>query len=151
MALVISRLPSPEDWRSKQIGNIKAVGETNYRAKIGKPKKSPIAAGIAAEDKYADAMRKALEAKSRAAGLKAVTDDEWLTYAVEIGAGRLVEGVTKREPKVKKFIDAFQPLLGDHLSKIDPMANVTLADRKTKMLANVDGLVALHGKAKGKM
>jgi hypothetical protein len=150
MPISISRLPSPDDWRAKQIGNIKAVGETNYRAKIGKPKKSPIAAGIAAEDKFADAMRKALDAKSRASGLKSVTDDEWLTYATELGAGRLVEGVTKREPKVKKFIDAFQPMLADHLTKVDPMANVTLADRKAKMLANVDGLVALHGKAKAK-
>ena len=151
MPIVISRLPSPEDWRTKQIGNIKAVGEKNYRAKIPKPKKSPIAAGIAAEDKFADSMRRAIDAKSRAAGLKAVTDDEWLTYTREIGAGRLVDGVVKREPKVKKFIDAFQPILGDHLAKIDPMANVTLADRKAKMLANVDGLVALRGAAKKKI
>jgi len=150
MPITISRLPSPEDWRAKQIGNLKAVGEGNYRAKIGKPKKSPIAAGIAAEDKFADAMKKVLDVKSRAAGLKGVTDDEWLTYATELGAGRLVEGVTKREPKVKKFIDAFQPMLGSHVANIDTMANVTLADRKAKMAANVDGLVALHGKAKAK-
>jgi len=151
MPIQISRLPSPEDWREKQLGTLKAVGEGNYRKKIAKPKKSPIAAGIAAEDKYAEAMRKALDARARAAGLKAVTDDEWLTYATEIGAGRLVEGVVKREPKVKKFIDAFQPMLAEHLTKIDPMPNVTLSDRKAKMLANVDGLVALHGAAKRKV
>lgn len=151
MPVTISRLPSPADWVGKQIGNIKAVGETNYRAKIGKPKRSPIAAGIAAEDKFADSMRKVLDTKSRAAGLKGVTDEEWLTYALNIGAGRLVDGVVKREPKVLKFVSAFQPMLADHLSKVDPMANVTLADRKAKMLANVDGLVALHGKAKGKV
>jgi len=150
MPIVITRLPSPDDWREKQIGNLKAVGETNYRKKVGKPKKSPIAAGIAAEAKFAEAMRKAIDEGRRAAGLKAVTDDEWLTYTTEIGAGRLVEGVVKREPKIKKFLDAWQPLLADHLSKIDPMPNVTLADRKAKMLANVDGLVALHGAAKRK-
>lgn len=150
MPIVISRLPSPDDWREKQLGTLKAVGEGNYRKKIGKPKRSPIAAGIAAEDKYAESMRKALDGKFRAMGLKAVTDDEWLMYATEIGAGRLVEGVVKREPKVKKFIDAFQPMLGNHLTKIDPMADVTLSDRKAKMLANVDGLVALHGAAKRK-
>jgi len=148
MPVVITRLPSPDDWREKQIGNLKAVGETNYRKKIGKPKKSPIAAGIAAEGKYAETMRKVIEEKRRAAGLAAVTDEEWLTYATDIGAGRLVEGVTKREPKIKKFLDKWQPLLAEHLTKIDPMPNVTLSDRKAKMLANVDGLVALHGAAK---
>ena len=148
MPITISRLPKPEDWVAKQLGTLKAVGEANYRKAITSPRKSPIAAGIAAEDKYANAMRAAIEKKARAAGLSAVTDDEWLTYAQNIGAGRLVDGVVKREPKVHKFVNAFQPLLADHLSKIDPMPNATLADRKAKMLANVDGLVALHGAAK---
>lgn len=148
MPILIRRLPSPDDWREKQIGNLKAVGEANYRKAIGFPKKSPIAAGIAAEGKFAEAMRRAIEAKSRAVGLAATTDDEWLTYATEIGAGRLVEGVTKREPKVKKFLDKWHPLLAEHLTKIDPMANVTVSDRKAKMLANMDGLIALHGAAK---
>jgi len=148
MPITIQRLPKPEDWVAKQLGTLKAVGETNYRKAITTPRKSPIAAGIAAEGKFANAMRKAIEAKARAAGLAATTDDEWLAYSTEIGAPRLVEGVVKREPKVKKFVSAFQPLLAEHLSKIDPMPNVTLADRKAKMLANVDGLVALHGAAK---
>jgi hypothetical protein len=60
----------------------------------------------------------------------------------------LVDGVVKREPKVAKFLGKWQPLLKSHVDKLDTMANATLADRKSKMLANVDGLVALHGAAK---
>jgi hypothetical protein len=148
MPVTITRIPSPEDWRAKQIGNIKAVGETNYRAKIVKPKKDPIAAGIDAEPKYANEMRRVIETKAREAGLRATNADEWLSYATEIGAPRLVDGVVKREPKVAKFLGKWQPLLKSHVDKLDTMANATLADRKSKMLANVDGLVALHGAAK---
>lgn len=151
MPIVISRLPKPEVWREKQLSTLKAVGERNYRTAVASPRKSPIAAGIAAEDKFADAMRKAIERKSRAAGLKATSDDEWLGYTLSIGAARLVEGVVKREPKVKKFIDIFQPMLAEHLTKIDPMPNVTLSDRIAKAVANIEGLAALRGayKAKG--
>lgn len=148
MPVAITRLISPDDWREKQLGTLRAVGEGNYRKAIAKPKRSPIAAGIAAEDRFADAMRKAIQERRRERGLKASSDEEWLMYATEIGAARLVEGVVKREPKVKKFLDAWHPILSEHLSRIDPMSNVTLADRKAKMLANVDGLVALHGAAK---
>jgi hypothetical protein len=148
MPITITRIPSPEDWRAKQVGNLKAVGEANYRAKIVKPKKDPILAGIEAEAKYANEMRRVIETKAREAGLRATSADEWLSYAESIGAGRLVEGVTKREPKIAKFLNKWQPLLKSHVDKLDTMPNATLAERKAKMLANVDGLVALHGAAK---
>jgi len=150
MPVTITRLTKPEDWREKQLGTLKAVGERNYRKAITNPRKSPIAAGIAAEEKWADAIRKAIERKARATGLKAVSDDEWLSYSTEIGAGRLVDGVVKREPKVKRFIDAFHPMLADHLSKIDPMPNVTLSDRIARAVANIEGLAALRGAYKKK-
>lgn len=148
MPISITRIPSPEDWRAKQVGNVKAVGETNYRAKVVKPKKDPIEAGKAAEDKYANEMRRVIETKARLAGLSATSSDEWLTYTQEIGAPRLVDGVVKREPKIAKFLNKWQPLLKSHVDKLDSMADATLQDRKAKMLANVDGLVSLHGAAK---
>jgi hypothetical protein len=148
MPVTITRIPSPEDWRAKQVGNLKDVGEKNYRLKIPKPKKDPIAAGIEAEAKYANEMRRVIDTKAREAGLRATTSDEWLTYATDLGAARLVEGVVKREPKIAKFLGKWQPLLKSHVDKLDTMANATLAERKAKMLTNVDGLVALHGAAK---
>jgi len=150
MPIAITRVLKPEDWREKQLAALKAVGEKNYRKRITMPKKSPIAAGIAAEEKWAEAIRKAIERGARKIGLAATTDEEWLSYATNIGAGRLVEGVVKREPEVKKFVDTFQPMLLDHLSKIDPMSTVTLSDRIAKAVANIEGLAALRGAYKKK-
>ena len=90
-------------------------------------------------------MRRVIEEKRRAAGLKASSDQEWLTYAKELGAARLVEGVTKRKPEVDKFVNAWQPMLADHLAKIDPMSTTTFEERIEKAVQNMRGLKELKG------
>ena len=57
----VKRILSPDEWRKKQLDTLRAVGEANYKIGIASPKKDPIAAGIAAEDKWADRVRKAIE------------------------------------------------------------------------------------------
>jgi len=143
----VTRILSPEDWKKRQIDNLKAVGETSYKLGIAKPKADPIAEGIAAEDKWAGGVKKAIDAKSRKAALEKTSMAEWYKYSSELGAGRLVEGVTKREAKVAAFITAWQPQLSSHLGRIDALADVTDKDRETKMLENLRGLKALKGKA----
>jgi len=145
----ISRILPPDEWRKRQIGNLKAVGETNYKVGISRPKKSPIKAGIEAEDKWAERVKKAIEEQRRKKALETVTDDDWYKYASEIGAGRLVEGVVKREAKVDRFVKAWQPILLDHVQKIDEMPAVTDKDMEERMLANLRGLKALKGKWRG--
>jgi len=143
----VKRVISPEEWKNRQINTLKAVGRTNYTEGIKSPKADPIARGIETEAKFADAMRKAIEDKARKAGLEKTSMSEWYLYASTIGADKLVDGVTKREAKVKKFIDAFQPMLTSHLAKIDALAEETDSDRETRMLENLRGLKALKGKA----
>jgi len=143
----VQRIIPPKDWVDRQITTLKAVGEANYKTGIAMPKKDPIEAGIAAEGKFADSMKKVIAEESRAKGLEKTDMSEWYKYAVEIGAGRIVEGVVLREAKVHDFVNTFQPLLTDHVLKVDALADVTDKDREAKMLENLRGLKALHGKA----
>jgi len=143
----VTRILSPEDWKKRQLDTLKSVGEANYAVGIAKPAKDPIAAGIAAEAKYAAEVKKAVDAGSRKAALEKTTMAEWYKYSSELGKGRLVEGVTKREAKVSSFITAFQPMLTSHVAKIDGMAQATDGEREQKMLENLRGLKALKGKA----
>jgi len=143
----VTRILSPEDWKKRQLDTLKSVGEANYAVGIAKPAKDPIAAGIAAEAKYAAEVKKAVDAGSRKAALEKTTMAEWFKYSSELGKGRLVEGVTKREAKVSSFITAFQPMLTSHVAKIDAMAQATDGEREQKMLENLRGLKALKGKA----
>jgi len=149
--LVIQRLLPPEQWRKRQLDNLKDVGERNYRQRVPIPRKDPIEAGIAAEDRYANEIKKAIEEKRRVTGLAATSGDEWLSYTLAIGAGRLVDGVVKREPEVREFVDTWHPMLSDLLTKVDPMSTATLRDRIDKAVATIEGLAALHGAVKRKL
>lgn len=147
MPPVVTRILSPTDWKERQINTLKQVGEANYAVGITKPRKDPIAAGIAAEGKFNNAMKKALDSRARAHGLEGTTMQEWGAYTENIGRGRLVEGVTKREAKITGFLQTYQPLLADHVGKLDALPVDTDGDREQKVLANLRGLKALHGKA----
>jgi len=146
----VTRILPPDEWKKRQINNLKAVGEENYKVGINRPKKDPIQAGIEAEEKWAARIKEAIEEKRRAKALQAVSMDEWFNYAANIGAARLVEGVTKREAKVDRFVRSWQPILQDHVSKIDAMPAVTDKDMEERMLANLRGLKALKGAWRGR-
>lgn len=143
----VKRVISPEEWKNRQINTLKAVGRTNYLEGIKAPKADPIARGIETEGKFADAMRKAIDNEARRKGLEKTDMAAWYKYASTIGADKLVDGVTKREDKVVKFVTTFHPLLVSHLAKIDALAEETDADRENRMLENLRGLKALKGKA----
>lgn len=143
----VKRVISPEDWKNRQLGTLKAVGRTNYLIGIASPKADPIARGIATEEKYAIETRKAIDEGRRKAALQKTSMAEWSQYSTTIGADKLVDGVVKREAKVTDFITKFQPQLSSLLSKVDSLPEATDSDRENRMLENLRGLKALKGKA----
>lgn len=142
----VKRVISPDEWVKRQIANLKDVGEREYKRGIASPKADPIARGIATEAKYAKRTREAIDAGRRKAALEKVDMATWYKYASEIGAGKLVDGVVKREPKVKKFVDGFHPALTSHLAKIDALPEETDKDMEDRVIENLRGLKALKGK-----
>ena len=148
----VQRVLPPAQWREKQLSTIKSVGRKNYLTGIAYPKKDPITEGKSdkAEARYAAETRAAIDAGRRKAALDPLTIDDWYPYARDIGADILVDAVTKREAKVAKFINKFQPELITHLGKIDPLGVETLEERITKAAENIRGLAALKGVWKGR-
>ena len=146
----VTRILPPDEWRKRQINTLKSVGQTNYTQGIERPKKDPIEAGIAAEEKWAARIKEAIDQQRRKKALQATNMQEWYNYASSIGAGRLVEGVTKREAKVDRFVRAWQPVLQAHVEKIDTLPAVTDSDMENRMLENLRGLKALKGAWRGR-
>jgi len=141
----VKRILDPETWKKRQLDTLKAVGEANYGVGISMPKADPIKKGIEKEDKFASAMKKAIEEKRRAEALKFTNIEEWFGYSRAF-KDRLVPGVTLREKEVDDFVTPWNPILKDHLAKIDVMKDVTDREREEKMLANLRGLKAIKGK-----
>jgi len=148
----IQRVLKPEDWREKQISTLRSVGRKNYLLGIAFPKKDPIEAGKSdkAEKRYAAMTKAAIDAGRRKKALDPLTIDDWYPYAAKIGADILVDAVSKREAKVAKFVNKFQPELVNLLGKVDPMAVETLEERISKSAETIRGLAALKAVWKGK-
>lgn len=144
------RILSPSEWVQRQIKNLEAVGAENYKVGIAYPKKDPISAAIAAEDRWAAQIKKAIEKQSRKKALEATNMDEWYAYTSVLGPDRLVEGVKVRQKEVNDFVTTWQPLLAEHVAKIDAMPAVTDKDMEERMLANLRGLKSLKGAWRGR-
>ena len=142
----VQRILPPEEWKKRQIDTIKSVGQTNYAQGISMPKKDPIEAGIAAEEKYAARVKQAIDEGRRKKALQSTSMAEWYNFASALGTNRLVEGVVKRESKIDRFVKSWQPLLASHVDKIDALPAVSDSDMETRMLENLRGLKAIHGK-----
>jgi len=142
----------PDKWREKQLDTLKSVGRKNYLIGIAYPKKDPIEEGKSekAETRFAAEMRLVIDEKRRKKGLDPLTIDDWYPYARDIGADILVPAVIGREAKVAKFINAWQPMLVEHLGKIDPLPVETLEERISKAAENIRGLAALKLAWKGR-
>lgn len=141
----VKRIKDASFYRDRLVNNISAVGEANYRAGLAAPKKDTIAESIKNEPRYKDEMTKVLQEERRAKMLKLKSSlAEWGKYA-GIFSDRLVPGVVDRSGEVDKFWTKWQPVLSTHVSEIDPLATATFAERKAKMIANVDKLKARKG------
>jgi hypothetical protein len=138
----VQRLPTPQQWKDKQLGNLQAVGETNYRVGITHPKKDPIQAGIDSQGAYETAMRDPKVLARRVTGLSKTNMSEWASNAENIGASRLVAGVMARVAKVERSITGNHGKMTQHLARIDAMPNATPADRERRMTENLRGLRA---------
>ncbi|MGH6999375.1 MAG: hypothetical protein ACREEO_14365 [Phenylobacterium sp.] len=141
----VTRLVGPQEWVGKQLRNIQAVGEVNYREGITRPKKDPIQAGIAAQGAYEAKMRDPAVLKRREHKLRQTNMEEWASMAERVGASRLVQGVVERQFKIERAVGNLHPKLAAHLQRIDAMPNVTDADRERRMVENLKGLKALKG------
>lgn len=141
----VQRLVTADEWVTKQLRNLQAVGEVNYREGITRPRKDPIAAGIAAQDAYEAKMRDSAVLKRRVLGLQRTNMEEWAMLSEQLGAPRLVQGVLLRQFKVERAVQRLQPMLASHLQRIDALPNATDADRERRMVENLRGLRAMKG------
>jgi len=141
-AVNVKRVKDSSSWLSKQRRNLEAVGQQNYTEGVVTPKRPIVATSIKAEPKYAAKMQKVIQEQARVAGLKGVTDDYVVGSAINIGAPKLVPGVTQRWHKVTNFVEKWQPILAAIQADVDSKPDVTDADRENRMLANLRGLKA---------
>jgi len=134
-----------ERWVSKQIARA-AVATEDFKAGVEAPDRDPIKAALDASAKRAAKVRESLEKKTWEAAMRKVSVDEWKKATLEKGADRFARGIEFAEPKIRKFVAAFQPKLQEIQNAVRALPDVTDADREKRMLENLRRLKALKGK-----
>lgn len=124
----------------KQVTAAQSIGTANYLSGVSAPRADPIEAGIRAQPAYEAAMRDPAVLKRRETGLRRTNIMEWGLAAETKGAARYSEGVAAARPKVERFWQEWHGKLAQHVNRIRSMPSVTAADRKQRMIANLDGL-----------
>ncbi len=127
----------------KQVTAASSIGTQNYLAGVAAPRADPIEAGIRAQPAYEAAMRDPSVLKRREAGLRRTNIMEWGQASETKGAARYADGVQASRPKVERFWQEWHGKLAQHVNRIRSMPAVTPADRKNRMIANLDGLRGL--------
>jgi hypothetical protein len=142
---------TPDYYRDRLINTLTQVGETNYRAGVAFPDADPIAEGVKAEPRYKDEMQKVLNEERRAKMLKAKADLTKWGEMCGVFSDRLVSGVTNRAGDVDRFWKGWAQILERHKTMMAGEPNATFADRKNKMLKNVEELKKNKGAWLGKV
>lgn len=90
-----------------------------------------IAKGVAAESLYQEKLQESFATNRRATNLAKVTDAEWKSAAMDKGARRIGEGMTKASGKFNKGI----------ANVLTTIQGVTIAPRTSDPMQNVDNRV----------
>lgn len=140
------RVKSAKDWSEKQIKNAKAAG-TNWKKAVLSPRKNPVEAAIAANEKRKQKLAKAEEEERWLKSMKKVNVDEMYKTIELAGAEVYTKGIAIREGKITGAIDELQPMVEALAKKLDGMPQDTPEQREAKMIAAKRGMEEI-GKAR---
>lgn len=132
------------DWLDKQLARVRVSGP-DYKKGVLSPKRDPIAAALAANEKRKEGLRKAEEENRWENTMRTLSIEDWRGPASTLGADRFIPGVEAKKDKINKFITSWRPILEGVQNEVQGMAEVTDGDREQRMLANLRGMKGKKG------
>ena len=142
------RIATPEEWADDYEKGVVNNAE-RWLKRVTNPSRNPVTAAIAAEEKWKNGMQEAISKGRWGKAMKGVDPDMMMETLHKMGITAYVNGVTARKEKMKKKIAKLQPLLSAHVAAMDALPTSTAAQRREKMLKNLDGMLAVGEKLKG--
>jgi hypothetical protein len=136
------RVPSASDWTDKMVSRAANAGSDWVKGSLA-PRKDPTAAALAANQKRIARFQQSVTDKTWEGAMARVDPAQTAATITAVGAQGYANGVQARKGKIGAAIARLQPLVADHVAKMDAMPVATDADAKAKMLANYDGMKKL--------
>lgn len=124
------------DITAKWAANTKNATKA-YEAGIQAVDSSPMEAAAAKTDKYLQGVQDAVNNGKYAAGLRAVSLQDWKQQAITKGARRISDGVTAATPKFQSSMSQILPQIQQIQAAVRAMPDTTEADREARMVENM--------------
>jgi len=145
---VTKKVKSADRWAKQQVETaVASAGK--WLDGVNNPSRSPIAAGIEAEGKYADKVQQAIKEGRRVKGLQKSSDAEIIAVANRLGSGVYSSGVEARSAKVARVVNELQPLAQSVSDAIQGMSDKTDADREKRLLSARKLMIEVGKKRRG--
>ena len=139
---------SAEEWVDKWERHAKAAKE-DYKKGVRRPKRDPIKAAAAANDKYKQRLMEALEEDRWLKKMQKLNFEDWALGILLTGEGRYADGITKRRIRAEGAYKELRDLVNLLFKTIQQMPEETPEQRAAKMLAARQGMLIIGSYRKG--
>ena len=126
------QLPSVQEQVDATISGAQSKGVTNYKKNVARVTESPTAKAARNLDKAKAGFIQAVDSGRMAAGLNAVSTQQWITQTVTKGGANYGTGMAASRPKMTAGLSAFRPKFQQVLDEIDAMPTDTIEQRAEK-------------------
>jgi hypothetical protein len=131
-------------WVAKQIERASAATE-DFREGVRNCDVDPPRLALAANDKRIQKLKESITKKTWENSMSKVTKQDWLEPTLA-KADRFSDGVSKAEPKIRRFVQGFRPHLEQIQKAVQTMPDITEQQREQRMLENLRRLRQAKGK-----
>ena len=121
-------------WVDQQVKGAEDSGDA-WLEGVKNPSRDPIAAAIAAKDKYKDRLEQAIKDGKWEKNLAKSSHAEIVKVAEAVGTGAYTGGVTARKEKIARVVRELQPLVQSVSDAIQAMPDKTDANREARLIA----------------
>ncbi len=142
------RVAPPDEW----LANYQKGASDNAEKWLNRathPSKNPLVEAAKKGDKWKNSMQDAITKNKFVKGVQAANADLMIDTIAAGGTSAYTAGIQKRAAKMQAKIAKLQPLVAAHAQAMDLLPTDTLAQRKEKVLKNLDGMIAIGDKMRG--
>jgi len=143
-----ARVPEAAEWSAAMIEGATRSGDRWLKHTLS-PRKNPVTAAIAADQKRKDKLAEAERLGKWLASMNRVDVDAMYATIEAVGPGGYTGGIEARRGKIAGKIERLRPQVLALAETIDKMPDGTDAQREAKMVAARRGMIAIGAKLRG--
>jgi hypothetical protein len=142
------RISPPAQWVADYQAGV-SNNKDKWLRNTTNPSKDPLKAAAAAKDAWENGVKDAVAKNRFQKGVLQANPDAMIATIQAVGADGYEKGVQARAQKVQAKVEKLSGFLGAHVTSMDALPTATAANRRDKMLKNLDGMLAIGDKMKG--